>query len=159
MWATIKAGVVKGFNQGWAALQWLLRGLFGEMHWQLPPWMRWLATQSARLATLVKRKPKASAAIGLGLALLIGGGLFGYHWYSHLPKQVYPQCEITAPGLTTYTDDKQKIQPLMVKCNESVAPLEAVGKAVSKGLSLSPKIAGQWLWESDRKLVFSPAAD
>lgn len=159
MWAKIKAGVAKGLHKGWAALQWLARGLFGEMHWNLPPWMRWSGTQCSRFGALVKRKPKASIASALGLVLLIAGGLYAYHWYTHLPKPVYPQCDITAPALTTYPNDKQKIYPLILKCNASVAPLDAVGKPVAKGLNLKPKIAGQWVWENDRKLVFTPAAD
>jgi len=159
MWAKIKAGVAKGLHKGWTALQWLARGLFGEMHWNLPPWMRWSGTQCSRFGALVKRKPKASIASALGLVLLIAGGLYAYHWYTHLPKPVYPQCDITAPALTTYPNDKQKIYPLILKCNASVAPLDAVGKPVAKGLNLKPKIAGQWVWENDRKLVFTPAAD
>jgi uncharacterized protein YfaS (alpha-2-macroglobulin family) len=159
MWAKIKASIVKGLHKGLAAVQWLVRGLFGEMHWNLPPWMRWSGTQFSRVNALVKRKPKASFASGLGLLVLVLGGLYGYHWYQHLPKPIYPQCELTAPALTTYPDDKQKIHPLILKCNESVAPLEAVGKPATKGLSLKPKIAGQWVWETDRKLVFTPAAD
>ncbi len=159
MWATIKAGVVKGLNKSVAAIRWLLRGLFGEMQWNLPPWLRWSGAQLTTFGALLKRKPKASAASGLGLAIAIGGGLYGYHWYSHLPKPVYPQCAVTAPALTTYPEDKQKIHPLVLTCNQSVAPLEAVGKPATKGLNLSPKVAGQWVWESDRKLVFTPAAD
>jgi len=159
MWAKIKAGVVKGLDKSVAAVRWLLRGLFGEMQWNLPPWLRWSGKQFANAGEIVKRKPKASAASALGLILLIAGGLFGYHWYSHLPKPVYPQCAVTAPALTTYPKDKQKIYPLVLTCNESVAPLEAVGKPATKGITLSPKVAGQWLWESDRKLVFTPAAD
>ncbi len=157
--AAVGALIGKGLKKGGAALQWLARGLFGEMQWNLPPWMRWSGKQLARFTDLVKRKPKASMASFAGLVLLSAGGLFGYHWYKHLPKPVYPQCEVTAPALTTYPDDKQKIHPLILKCNESVAPLEAVGKPATKGLTLKPKIAGQWQWENDRKLVFTPAAD
>jgi alpha-2-macroglobulin len=159
MWAIIKAGVVKGLDKSVAAMRWLLRGLFGEMQWNLPPWMRWSGTQLTTFGALIKRKPKASAANGLGLALALGGGLYGYHWYSHLPKPVYPQCAVTAPALTTYPDDKQKIHALVLTCNQSVAPLEAVGKPATKGITLSPKVTGQWVWENDRKLVFTPAAD
>jgi uncharacterized protein YfaS (alpha-2-macroglobulin family) len=159
MWAKIKAGVAKGLSKGCTAIHWLLRGLFGEMQWNLPPWMRWSGTQLTRFGALVKRKPKASMASIAGLIMLTAAGLYGYHWYSHLPKPVYPQCEVTAPALTTYPDDKQKIHPLILKCNESVAPLEAVGKPVAKGINIKPKIAGQWVWENDRKLVFTPAAD
>ena len=80
MWAKIKAGVVKGLDKSAAAMRWLLRGLFGEMQWNLPPWLRWSGKQFANAGEIVKRKPKASAASALGLILLIAGGLFGYHW-------------------------------------------------------------------------------
>lgn len=157
--AAIAAVISKGLKKSWAGLQWLARGLFGEMQWNLPPWMRWSGNQLGRLNALIKRKPKTSFASGVGLVLLGAGSFVGYHWYKNLPQPVYPQCEVTAPALTTYPDDKQKIHPLVLKCNESVAPLEAVGKPATKGINLKPKLAGQWVWESDRKLVFTPAAD
>lgn len=152
-------GIKKGLSKLAAGVKWLLRGLFGEMQWNLPPWMRWSGARLTNAGAAAKRNPKASVASALGLVLLIAGGLFGYNWYIHLPQPVYPQCEVAAPALTTYSDDKQKIHPLVVRCNESVAPLEAVGKPVNKGIDLKPKVAGQWVWENDRKLVFTPAAD
>ncbi|MFO1389420.1 alpha-2-macroglobulin family protein [Cellvibrio sp.] len=157
--AAVGAAIVQGWKKSIAALKWLARGLFGEMQWNLPPWMRWSGNHLARAGTAVKSKPKTSAASLAGLVVLAAGGLYGYQWYKHQPKPVYPQCEVNAPALTTYVDDKQKIHPLVLKCDQSVAPLEAVGKPATKGINLKPKIAGQWVWENDRKLVFTPAAD
>lgn len=151
----IKALIAKGLT----GLRWLLRGLFGEMQWSSPPWAKWTGTQTSRLWAIVKRRPKTSIATVLSLVLIGAGSLIGYRWYLHQPKPVYPQCELTAPDLTRWPEDKPKIYPLVVRCNESVAPLEAVGKPVTKGIELKPKVAGQWIWENDRKMVFTPAAD
>jgi len=158
-WSSVKTTISKGTQKITAGIGWLMRGLFGDINWKLPPWMRWCGVKLSALDRLVRRRPKTSLAIGAAVLLLAVGSFFGYRWYSQLPKPVYPQCEVTAPALTTYPMDKQKIHPLVVKCDESVAPLDGVGKPINKGISLKPKIAGQWTWENDRKLVFMPAAD
>jgi uncharacterized protein YfaS (alpha-2-macroglobulin family) len=157
--AAVGATIIKGWKKSVAGLKWLARGLFGEMHWNLPPWMRWSAIRFAYANELVKRNPKASLVGLVAVVALTAGGIFAYQWYKHLPQPVYPQCEIAAPALTTYPDNKQKIYPLVLQCDQSIAPLDAVGKPVATGITLKPKIAGKWVWESDRKLVFSPAAD
>lgn len=150
----------KGFSKGLTAAQWLVHGLFGQLQWNLPPWLRWCVKQVSRAWVYAKARPKTSMASAAALVLLASGGFFGYRWYSHLPKPVYPQCSLYAPDLTRWDkDDKPKISTLIVKCDQSVAPLEAVGKPLAKGIDMKPKLAGQWLWENDRKLVFTPAVD
>jgi len=155
MWALAK----KGFSKAAAGIGWFVRGLFGEMQWKLPPWLRWSGSKLDALGQLMQRRPKTSAVSALGLVLVCAASIIGYRWYIHQPKPVYPQCEVVAPELTRWPEDKPKIYPLIVKCNQSVAPLEAVGKVVDKGIDLKPKVAGKWQWENDRKLVFTPAAD
>lgn len=157
--AALKAVLAKGINKSIAALQWLGRAVFGEMQWNSPPWMRWCGKHLSVFGALLKRKPKTSIASGLTLVLICVGGLFAYRWYIHLPKPIYPQCEVAAPELTRWQDEKPVIATLVLRCNQSVAPLEAVGKPVAKGIELKPKVAGQWVWENDRKLTFTPAAD
>jgi alpha-2-macroglobulin len=158
-WTIVKKGIHKGAASAKAIIAKVVRNLFGEIRWNLPPWLRWSGNRLTTFGSLLKRKPKTSIASGLSLILICAGGLYGYRWYIHLPKPIFPQCEVTAPALTQFPNDKPSIDTLIVKCNESVAPLEAVGKPIAKGIDLKPKIAGQWVWENDRKLVFTPASD
>ncbi|WP_448196291.1 hypothetical protein, partial [Raoultella planticola] len=38
----------------------------------------------------------------------------------------------------------------------SVAPIAAVGKTVSAGITLKPTAEGQWAWNNESTLVFTP---
>ena len=42
---------------------------------------------------------------------------------------------------------------------ESVAPLAAIGKPVTEGITLKPAVAGAWRWSDDRTLLFVPEKD
>ncbi len=41
----------------------------------------------------------------------------------------------------------------------SVAPLNLIGKEMTKGITITPEAGGKWTWESDSHLVFTPAND
>jgi len=43
--------------------------------------------------------------------------------------------------------------------NAPVAPLDLVGKEVTKGVSLSPALAGKWKWDNETSLIFIPKQD
>lgn len=139
--------------------QWVLRGIFGSWQWDCPPWLKWIERLFSKGWAACKRRPKTSITSAFSFILLCLGSYGAYQWYLAQPKPAYPHCNITAPPLTTWPDDKINIYPLIIDCDESVAPLDAVGKAVPKGVDLSPKMAGSWQWETDRKLVFTPSTD
>ena len=42
---------------------------------------------------------------------------------------------------------------------ESAAPVSMIGKPVTGGVKLSPKIAGEWMWDDEKTLVFRPKID
>ncbi|MDP1165562.1 hypothetical protein, partial [Klebsiella pneumoniae] len=46
-----------------------------------------------------------------------------------------------------------------VRFAESVAPLAAIGKPVTEGITLKPTVAGTWRWSDDRTLLFVPDKD
>ena len=43
--------------------------------------------------------------------------------------------------------------------NSPIAPLNMIGKEVTKGVSLSPAISGTWKWTGERTLTFMPKQD
>ncbi|MED5526251.1 MAG: alpha-2-macroglobulin [Pseudomonadota bacterium] len=124
----------------------LLATLFGQ--WQAPPWMRWCA----------KHPVKAVGSLLL-LALIAALCWGGWYWYQHLPKPRTLHYSLEAPALTDYHQDKPQVAPLTLAFSGSVAPLDGIGKPVTKGISLSPKLAGQWRWASDKHLQFIPDGD
>ena len=124
----------------------LLANIFG--HWQSPPWMRWC-------------KAHPGKSVGSLLALLfVAAGLWkAWDWYQHLPKPQTVQSRIFAPSLTNYEAETTQVAPLVVRFSDSVAPLDNIGKPLNKGVHLSPAIAGQWRWASDKHLQFQPDDD
>jgi alpha-2-macroglobulin len=118
--------------------------LFGQ--WDPPPWCRWLYR---------KRGP---VVVTLAALALIG---YGAWWWATRPPPVIPnalQLSLTAPGLTDYTQTPPTVVPLRVHFSGSAAALERVGKE-APGLSLNPSLAGSWIWEDDRTLLFAPSKD
>jgi alpha-2-macroglobulin len=49
--------------------------------------------------------------------------------------------------------------PLRIQFSGSAARLDAVGKKVTSGITISPRLDGSWAWENDSLLVFTPARD
>ncbi len=124
----------------------VLAAVFG--HWQAPPWMHWC----------IKHPFKALGSLLLlsVLTVLCWGG---WYWYQHLPKPYTLHYTLKAPRLTDYHQAKPQVAPLTLTFSGSVAPLDVIGKPVSKGVSLSPQLAGQWRWASDKHLQFTPDND
>jgi hypothetical protein len=138
-----------------------LRAVFGDISfaWSRPDWM-------ARLLDHIRKQPRIYAGGALGAAVLIGAAWGGWSWYRHLPHPPEPEritFEAPAPAITDYApaDDVHKIiiHPLDVKFSASAAPIELVGKTVTRGITLSPALRGVWSWTDDRTLHFVPAQD
>lgn len=144
-----------------------LRSVFGQVNWQAPAW--WLvlgnalgnARQSA--LTLSRQNPRRTKLIGFGVVGIAAGAWMGWLWYQAQPKPVEIAFSVTAPQVTCYgCDPPGKVNPLLVKFEQSVAPVERVGHdldAKTSGLSLDPALAGTWRWVDDTTLSFLPAAD
>jgi uncharacterized protein YfaS (alpha-2-macroglobulin family) len=93
--------------------------------------------------------------------------VYGYHWYQSLPKPERVIARITPPKITPV--DKVLIPDVLtidfgIPTNEQlnnkpVAPLNLIGKEVTKGITITPSINGKWIWDSDSRLIFVPVTD
>ena len=139
----------------------LLRSAVGDIafSWSPPGWM-------PRLAAHIRQRPRHYTSGVLGLAAGIGLAWGGWLWYQSLPHPPEPEritFQAPAPQITDYApaDGSRKIviHPLDVKFSASAAPIELVGKPVTKGIAMTPALKGAWNWTDDRTLHFTPAAD
>jgi uncharacterized protein YfaS (alpha-2-macroglobulin family) len=67
--------------------------------------------------------------------------------------------KITEPGPLRLEDTEAKPEPLLIEFAASVAPLKDVGKEVSTGIALVPKLDGKWQWDGDKLLRFNPKSE
>ncbi|KAF0814537.1 putative lipoprotein YfhM [Andreprevotia sp. IGB-42] len=156
----LRAFVLTLFQWLGRGLSWLARQLFGEVNWQAPRWLQWSAAKTVQGGHWLRKHPRHGVVGALVLAALAGGGWFGWKWYQSLPKPLVSEYTVSAPAATPYDDlGKPAFQPLVIEFNESVAPLKDIGKVPKAGIALAPAMAGEWRWDSDRKLVFRPKAD
>ena len=141
----------------------LLRSLIGDFQWQAPGWMRGIGNAlgfcgSAFASWVRADMRRAAIAGGVGIAL-IAGALAGKVWYDKLPKPLQVSYEVTVPEPTPVDQPNAKPEPLVIKFSESVATLAGVGKEVSTGIAVEPRIDGVWKWDDDRTLSLKPKAD
>ncbi|MEO9216032.1 MAG: MG2 domain-containing protein, partial [Rhodanobacter sp.] len=138
----------------------ILRPLVGNVSWSAPGWAP--ATGAA-----IRRRPRHFAGGLLAALVLLVGGWFGWQWYQHRPRPIEPEritFEVKAPAITEYAAQpngtpKITIHPLEVAFSRSAAPIELVGKLMSKGIAMEPALKGEWSWLDDHTLRFAPAED
>lgn len=94
---------------------------------------------------------KLAAAAGLVLALTAAGCWLGRGKRETVGAQALP------PGPTPL-EEGARPAPLVVEFDRSAAPLEQIGRSPCR-VRLSPPAAGQWRWQSDTRLVFTPSRD
>ncbi len=143
-------------------LDWLLSRLIGDVSWSAPAWLRVVGAGGHRLASAMRARPGRSASALAMLIVLVAGGWFGYHWYQLRPRPIQEPAttfRVQSPAATDYTATPIVVHPLVISFSRSVAPLALVGKPASAGIELSPQLAGQWTWSSDRDLSFQPKDD
>ena len=138
-----------------------LRAAFGNISfsWSRPDWM-------PALGARIRKQPRHFAGGAAGVFAVIGLSWGGWLWYQHLPHPPEPQrisFTAPAPAITDYAPadgvHKIVIHPLDVKFSASAAPIELVGKTVSKGIAMTPALKGTWSWIDDHTLHFVPAQD
>jgi uncharacterized protein YfaS (alpha-2-macroglobulin family) len=138
-----------------------LRAVFGNVSfsWSRPDWM-------GALAADIRRQPRRYGGGALAMVTAVLFTWAGWAWYQSLPHPPEPEritFEAPAPAITDYApaDSVHKIviHPLDVKFSGSAAPIELVGKTVTKGITMSPALKGRWSWSDDRTLHFVPAQD
>jgi uncharacterized protein YfaS (alpha-2-macroglobulin family) len=136
-------------------LGWALKPVFGNVAWSAPAWMP--ATGRAARSHPVRFTATVAGALALAAA-----GWFGWHWWQNRPRAAEPEritFQAPAPETTDYAHVPVTIHPLTVTFSASAARLESLGKPVTDGIAMDPKLPGQWKWENDRVLRFTPASD
>lgn len=139
------------------ALLTVVGAVFGQ--WHPPFWLRAIGRGLANLGNKARAYPRQTGAGLLGLVLLAAAGFYGWHWYSNLPQPHTASYSLHKPNLTDYTQQTPLVDNLQVRFSESVAPLSAIGKPVTEGITLKPAVAGTWRWADDRSLLFVPEKD
>jgi len=139
---------------------WIFKQVFGSLSWQAPRWSVWSAGKLKLGASWIFATRKRALSTTLSVLIVVAGGYFGWHWYQQLPKPVLTAYEVKPPSVTIYDENnKPVIYPLQIAFAESVAPVNLIGKPVSEGIKLSPKLAGEWVWDDEKTLVFRPKTD
>ena len=141
----------------------LSRAVFGDLKYQPP---RWLSATGSTVFDSMRRGPGVWASIIVLTGLVVVGGYQWHHWWeAHKPRPT-PLVEIreitgklVAPGITPIVKDKPVRQPVLLDFSSSIAPVESVGKPATKGVTMTPAIAGEWKWQTDKRLVFLPAQE
>ncbi|MDR3163384.1 MAG: alpha-2-macroglobulin [Helicobacteraceae bacterium] len=148
-------------------MAWILRGVFGNINWQSPPWLKAIGKGAGCASRKVASRKALSAIAIAGLIAIAGGSYAAYIWYENRPKPIdFAPTEITqasvyfySPYKTDYSADKVVFNPLAISFSADVAPLDNVGKQVTQGATISPPIEGEWIWTSSERLTFTPSAD
>ena len=152
--------VVHGFSVAIQAVRRALWFLFGKWSWEPPAWLSAIGRGLAGGGRWIREHRARSLAVGLALLLLLGGGGLLGRWYLHRPRPAVVKVIVTPPGPTPVpVDDKLRPRPLVVEFDASVAPLKQIGKVITVGATLDPRIEGTWKWISDQRLTFVPRDD
>jgi uncharacterized protein YfaS (alpha-2-macroglobulin family) len=135
----------------------LFASVFGT--WNSPPWASYLHHKS-------RTSPKTFWGSVLCFIAIIGFGIYAIHWYNQLPKPTYVTASITPPDITANEETlvpNNLIINFGIQNNEfitqSVAPISLIGKVITEGIEMTPKMPGQWFWNNDHELLFTPSED
>lgn len=135
-----------------------LRYVFGSINYQAPSWLKWCGVQISNLTVSIQQKPAKSLSI-LALITTLGAGAWqGYTWYQARPQPITTKVTVTTPARTVIEENLAP-NPLVVTFDRSVAPIEKVGKNVTEGIEVMPKIEGEWRWVAENELSFQPKTD
>ncbi|HTA64631.1 MAG TPA: MG2 domain-containing protein, partial [Xanthomonadaceae bacterium] len=129
----------------------VLRPVIGDVTWLAPSWL-----------LAVRRDPRRYATIAGCIVVVVAGSWYGWQWWKHRPHPPEPAritWTVRQPDTTDYTKQPIAIDALQVNFSASAAPIEAVGKTVTKGIGIEPAVKGQWNWVDDKTLRFVPSAD
>ena len=133
---------------------------FGRFSWNCPPWLNHMRAKAAA-------RPAFFWGISTSVIAFIILVSYGYHWYKELPRPNLITTYITAPQITPINKVLMPdvlVVDFGVMSNEgfttqSVAPLQLIGKDVSKDIQLAPTLPGKWVWKNDSRLIFTPSED
>jgi alpha-2-macroglobulin len=141
-----------------AFLRSILVAVFGNVKWEAPGWAR--ATGRRAAAGGRWSRDHKGAALGTAAALIAAGvGVgWGVHWWKHRPKPIETTVSVSAPELSTAAENFRP-HAATIDFDSAAAPLKNVGKPITTGIDISPKIEGTWRWEGDREITFTPKAE
>jgi uncharacterized protein YfaS (alpha-2-macroglobulin family) len=152
--------VVHGFSVALQAVRRALVFLFGKWSWVPPAWLAGLGRGLHRGGRWVRENRARGLAVLLALVMFGGGAGFLRRWYLHRPRPALVHVTVTPPGPAPVPiDDKIRPRALAIEFDASVAPLKQIGKVITAGVALEPKLEGTWKWISDQRLVFQPRDD
>ncbi|MCP5468603.1 MAG: alpha-2-macroglobulin family protein [Deltaproteobacteria bacterium] len=158
----IKTKMIQFFKQILRCLLWVKRQLVGDFQWQAPYWILFLKKKIISLGAWAIKRPLKT---GISVLLIAGAGFgsyYGYRYWKSRPQPHRVDFSLSQIGRTYYaTDDAslRKPKPLTLVFQESVAPLDQVGKEIQQGIQIYPQLEGQWTWENDRRIKFQPQND
>lgn len=144
----------------------LAKGLVGT--WQPPRWLEWLGSKLTPFGRwIASHSAFALFAVLVAIGVLAGPKLMRVDWAARWAslQSVQPDravktaagISVTPPGRTAIEDDG-KPQPVILTFSASAAPLVRVGKE-AVDVSMSPALAGHWMWVEANKLEFTPSED
>src|SRR5947207_692058 len=137
--------VVHGVSVAIQAIRRALVLLFGKWSWEPPSWLAAVGRGLGRGGRWARENRARSLALVMALLLLGGGGGLLRRWYLHRPRPALVKVTVTPPGPTPVpVDDKIRPRPLVVEFDASVAPLKQIGKVITAGVSLDPRLEGTW---------------
>jgi hypothetical protein len=143
-----------------------LRALFGQLRWTPPVWLQrtagslrgWSRRAIDWLAARRTANPAGFWTTTLALIAFTIGGYAGWQWYEHLPQPHYLYASISRPR-PTRLEPNALPDPVEIRFSGSAARLDAIGKTVTAGITVTPALAGEWKWVSDSELLFTPKND
>ena len=93
-----------------------------------------------------------------GLLVLLLVLVAAHEWASSRPKTRLLSWSASGPGPTPLKDGARP-EPVRIAFSDSAAKLEDIGRAVTRGVAIAPRVRGTWSWASEHELVFTPDED
>lgn len=163
VWGKVRASLVLCgglIAAAWHRLGDALAPVFGRISWTGPEWPKRLGSYRRTLG----RKFYIGLSVALGVILLCTAGLIVFR---SLPQPALTVVNIDVPDITparepltpgSLTVHFTLDNPYAAKSN-SAARLDLIGKVVATGITMKPGAAGEWRWQDDNDLVFTPKND
>lgn len=136
----------------------VLAPLLGRFDWSPPSWIERLDSEIHSGSEWLKTHRRATLLTLLATVFVIGAIQVGFWWYQNQPRPAILMVTGTSPAATPLKEDA-KPEAINIFFSGSAAQLDHVGKPVTTGVSISPAIAGEWRWQSDTQLAFTPGED
>lgn len=136
--------------------------LFGSVTWDPPAWVGEVRAAEVRGRERLKAATRSeirTAAFVLGAGAVTAGIVVtALPRLTRSPGVQDLSASWSDPAATPLVTGTVP-EPLRLRFDRSAARLSQIGRPVKDGPKLSPPLTGEWRWESDTELTFSPLAD